>query len=494
MDNKKQAETDKNSPFSSRPVVRLEVPVLPHYVRTLLDELELSIILLNENDRITYINQTVMDFLGLKEEQLQSLRESPFYLLGPLSHIYESYKQKKVPQKFEYIPVNLGNDRQKYISGFIRPVYKDDFFLGTLCTFLDITDLIQSKDFLIDYFLSLESTLARKTKNMVKQNTKLQQEVKKHLAGKKEMSSSLKHMQKIFHKLNYGTCRFTPDGMLLEANRALSAMLGFSSPQELMDAVNLQGWEIFHDQELWQLTTEEIIKRKKIIRIEAQLNLKKKTALWAEISAFSVTTKRGQTVLDMIFSDISKRKENELLLYSKSTMDPLTGIPNRALWSDRLDQTVKKARRYSESFAVIYLDLDGFKEVNDRLGHEYGDKVLITVSRRLQKKIRESDTLARIGGDEFCILVNNIKKANLSRMARSIIDSLTRPIKVNKSQPQVGVSIGICLFDDPDLTSAEIMHRADKAMYMAKTRGGNRYMIHGNDASGQEDQPEPSKM
>ena len=487
-----QAAQNKNPSLSSRPVVRLEAEVLPQNARTILDELELGIILLNETDRISYINQTATEFLSLKEEHLLDLHNAPFPFLSPFSRIYEAYRHKKTPQQFEFIPVYLEKDKLKYISGFIRPVYRGGFFLGSLCSFLDITSLIQSRDFLTDYFLSLENVLTGKTDNLIRKNTRLEQEIKKHLAGKKEMSRSLRHLQNIFHKLNYGTCRFTPDGMLLKANRALAEMLGFHSSGELVEAVNLQGWEIFHDRELWRVTTDEVIKRKKIIRIEARLNLKKKSVIWAEVSAFYITTKRGQTVLDMIFSDISERKENELQLYNQATMDPLTGIPNRALWSDRLDQAIKKSRRYAEDFAAIYMDLDGFKKINDDLGHEYGDKVLITVSRRLQEKIRESDTLARIGGDEFCILINNIDRANLSRMARSIIDSLTRPIKIHRSQPRVGVSIGICLFDRPGLTAAEIMKRADKAMYMAKTMGGNRYVIHCNDTAGRENQPEPS--
>lgn len=470
--------------------IRFKASRLPRATTTILDDLELGIILLDEKDEIVYINQAVMDIFSLEKEDMHIIQKNPFKFLAPLGHVFENFKKSSIPQQFESIPVYMNKKRQKQVSGFIRPVYIDNVLQGTLCTFLELSALLDSKDLLVDFFLNLEKVVAQKTKNLVTQNTKLQREVKKHLQQEKELKNLVKMFQNIFQKLNYGLCTFTPDGMLLEANPSMATMLGFSSPQALKEAVNNNGWQMFQDSALWNLVAQQVMKRKKIIRLEVQTNLKKKTTSWAEISAFSYNTRHGQILLAMVFTDISKRKASELELYNQATIDSLTNIPNRSLWRDRLEQAIKKARRYKESFAVIYLDLDGFKEINDHLGHECGDQVLITVSRRMQKKIRESDTLARIGGDEFCILVNNVQKSQLPQMAKSLIETITRPIQLEKTQKEVGVSIGICMFDASGLTSSEIMNRADKAMYMAKTQGGNRYVIHANGISDKKNQPQ----
>jgi len=153
--------------------------------------------------------------------------------------------------------------------------------------------------------------------------------------------------------------------------------------------------------------------------------------------------------------------------------DSLTGLPNRELLHDRLEHAWSLAKRSDESCCGYFIDLDGFKSVNDRLGHEAGDRVLREVARRLRASVRESDTVARLGGDEFFYIAFGIRtEADATALARKIIDSISAPIMNVPDDLPLGASVGMCLFPYPGMVSvSEVVRRADHAMYGAKLAG-----------------------
>lgn len=162
---------------------------------------------------------------------------------------------------------------------------------------------------------------------------------------------------------------------------------------------------------------------------------------------------------------------------TRSMHDSLTGLPNRDLLSDRLEQAIAQSRREIPTCAGLYLDLDGFKLVNDTQGHEAGDEVLKIVSSRLRIIVRRADTVARLGGDEFFIVARGIESAEAAEvLAKRVLVAVQERIPLgNGNTVAIGVSIGICLFPYPDCTPHEIIHRADHAMYAVKRSGKAGY-------------------
>lgn len=158
--------------------------------------------------------------------------------------------------------------------------------------------------------------------------------------------------------------------------------------------------------------------------------------------------------------------------------DSLTGLPNRVLFNDRIRQTMGAAKRYSRGFAVMYLDLDAFKEINDRFGHPVGDLVLKAVADRLVATLRESDTVARFGGDEFVVLQPVVNgPVDASDLAKKIVASLQTPLEIEDFRQVVHTSIGIALYPHDGLNADELMDRADRALYRAKRAGRNRWQF-----------------
>lgn len=186
----------------------------------------------------------------------------------------------------------------------------------------------------------------------------------------------------------------------------------------------------------------------------------------------------GEKVIFGVVRDISGRRTTEQKIAQLAHFDVLTNLPNRILFYDRLDQAVARARRYRQKFAVLFLDLDGFKQINDKFGHHAGDRLLGMVAARLAENVRDMDTLARVGGDEFIFILNNVDHSdNAELVANKILESLSHPFVVNGNGCLIGCSIGISIFPDDTDDSETLVKMADDAMYMAKTRGKNNYQL-----------------
>ena len=179
------------------------------------------------------------------------------------------------------------------------------------------------------------------------------------------------------------------------------------------------------------------------------------------------------------YRDVTERRSLETQLRHQAFHDALTGLPNRALLLDRLEHALTRSRREPSSLAVLFLDLDDFKTVNDRLGHQAGDELLVTVAERLRRCLRDADTAARMGGDEFAIVLEeSADRAGAVRVAERILAALREPYQVAGSSVHIQGSMGISLYDGPELTADEMLRLADVAMYAAKGQGKNRLTVY----------------
>ena len=175
---------------------------------------------------------------------------------------------------------------------------------------------------------------------------------------------------------------------------------------------------------------------------------------------------------------IERKRAEEHLSYL-AHHDPLTGLANRGLFCDRLQQALARSKRVKQLVGVMLLDLDRFKVVNDTLGHECGDRVLQETAARLLKCVREVDTVCRIGGDEFTVLVEGVaREQDLSTVARRILQAMSRPFVLDTQEITVGVSVGITAFPLDNQAMEDLLKHADAAMYRAKERGGQCYHFY----------------
>lgn len=208
-------------------------------------------------------------------------------------------------------------------------------------------------------------------------------------------------------------------------------------------------------------------------------NRKKNGELYVEWLSITALRNRYHEVENYVavFSDITDRKEKEELIRYQANYDALTGLPNRVLFNDRLTQAITSARRYpKDRGALMFIDLDHFKEVNDTLGHEAGDSLLKMVAERLKKYTRESDTVARLGGDEFTVMLPSIVSVDdVGKVAEKIIESLSKTFDLNGKAAHISASVGVTIFPDDGEELTRVLQNADQAMYAAKSAGRHTY-------------------
>ncbi|NJM13745.1 MAG: diguanylate cyclase [Synechococcaceae cyanobacterium SM1_2_3] len=198
-------------------------------------------------------------------------------------------------------------------------------------------------------------------------------------------------------------------------------------------------------------------------------------------SAHWSTLYDGQGVVSgaiVIINDITERRLREQENWELAHFDGLTQLPNRILFWNRLEYALRLAHRNQQTIAVLWLDLDGFKAVNDQLGHAAGDELLCQVGQRLQTSLRDSDTAARMGGDEFTVVLASMAHPqDAASVAQKIIDLIHQPFALTQGPAQISTSIGIALYPDHAHTAKELAHCADLAMYAAKQAGKNGWRL-----------------
>jgi diguanylate cyclase (GGDEF)-like protein len=214
------------------------------------------------------------------------------------------------------------------------------------------------------------------------------------------------------------------------------------------------------------------------MRHETRLRRAEGTDVPVQVTASRVEETEGQSAhLVMIVEDITERKALEAALVHRSLHDPLTGLPNRLLFQDRLWHALERGRRENTPTCVLIADLDGFKAINDELGHPMGDLVLVTFAERLRSVLRASDTAARLGGDEFSIVCENTEPADADILAERLRASVTEPLPLSGRSVTIGLSIGIGSVAgglEPADVYERVVREADDAMYADKARRRHR--------------------
>jgi diguanylate cyclase (GGDEF)-like protein/PAS domain S-box-containing protein len=178
----------------------------------------------------------------------------------------------------------------------------------------------------------------------------------------------------------------------------------------------------------------------------------------------------------VLFSDVTEKKEAEQLIWHQANYDALTVLPNRQMFMDRLAQDIKISNRSEKPLALIFLDLDRFKEVNDTLGHKVGDELLCEAAKRLVICLRESDTVVRLGGDEFVVILAELEDIQvIERVAKKILAQLSQFFLLANEQVFISASLGIAIYPDDSYEINELIKYADQAMYISKQLGRNRF-------------------
>jgi diguanylate cyclase (GGDEF)-like protein/PAS domain S-box-containing protein len=308
------------------------------------------------------------------------------------------------------------------------------------------------------------------------------EELSHHIAEQERISKALKESEEHFRSAfdqAAGMALVTLDGHWQQVNQSLCRILGYSEPELL--ATNFQ--EITHPEDLGQDLTYlyQLIEGKvPTSSTEKRYTHKSGAEVWVLQSASLVRDTEGKPQ-HFIFQvqDITERKQAEERIHHAAFHDALTGLPNRILLTDRLSLAVERAKRNRDyQFAVLFIDLDRFKIVNDSLGHQFGDQLLIEVSQRLQRCVRAVDTVARLGGDEFAILLDGIEGADTAApTAERIQGQLTSPFNLSGQEVFISASIGIAFsttgYDRPE----DILRDSDTAMYRAKANGKARHEV-----------------
>lgn len=268
------------------------------------------------------------------------------------------------------------------------------------------------------------------------------------------------------------------DGEIIQVNPAFSILTGYQDYEVLGQNPSLLSsgihgaeyyekmWIQLHDKGVWQ---GEICNRKKNGDVYVE---------WLTI--IEIKEPYSEDVLyAAIFSDITERKNAEEKIVRLAYFDELTSLPNRRLFHDRLSMALAGAHRDKQTLAVMFIDLDRFKEVNDSLGHSAGDQLLIQVSERIKKKLREGDTLARLGGDEFVILLTEVSDIDsVVEFANKILEQLSVPFELGEICVTATASIGAAIYPEDGLDSEALLKHADVAMYRSKEIGRNSFQLY----------------
>lgn len=267
------------------------------------------------------------------------------------------------------------------------------------------------------------------------------------------------------------------DNNIIQVNKAFTEITGYSSEEVIGKNPRVlqsgqQGADFYR--EMWQTLLEtgcwqgEIMDRRKSGEIYPK---------WLSIAV--VRNEQGAiSNYIALFSDITERRASFDRIQHLAHYDALTHLPNRSLLNDLIDSAVAGAKRNHIKFAVIFLDLDRFKIVNDTMGHHVGDVLLQAVAERLRKCVRESDTVARLGGDEFVILLNNInEESDAALVAQKVIDLIGKPFMIAGYQADIGSSMGISIYPTHGSDRFTLLRQADAAMYLAKEKGRNNFQF-----------------
>lgn len=293
----------------------------------------------------------------------------------------------------------------------------------------------------------------------------------------KKNESDLRLYERVFAASLEGIMITDKRGVIVSVNPSFTTLTGYTRVEVIGETPSILNsgrqntdfyinmWSSIHEKGFWK---GEIWNKKKSGEVYPE---------WLSIS--TIYDKNQETINYVgVFSDITERKESEEYLKYLANYDTLTDLPNRVLFKARLEVAIENAKRYDKKVAILFLDLDRFKGINDTLGHNVGDYVLKQVAERLSQNVRKSDTVARLGGDEFTIILPEIKNEDVAiSVVNKIFKALTYPFFYKEQELFITTSIGITFYPDDAISIENLLKNADSAMYKAKEQG-NRFALY----------------
>lgn len=303
--------------------------------------------------------------------------------------------------------------------------------------------------------------------------------INQDIAARKEAENALRAAEEkyrtLFQDAVVGIFQAKPEGRLVNINRAFAKMHGYDSPEQLLTEAASGSAVRFIDPEQLHEWADILEMQGTVQGSEIEVRCKDGSRKWVLVSIRAVRNARGEVILhEGSVEDITDRKLAQQRIDFLAYYDALTGLPNRTLLRDRLNKALSVAKRKHSSLALLFLDLDRFKVINDSLGHSFGDLLLQDVANRLKKQIREEDTVARVGGDEFLIALTNVaSKVEAESIATRVVESLSAEYAIQGRAISISCSLGISMFPEHGEDAESLIKNADAAMYCAKDKGCN---------------------
>jgi diguanylate cyclase (GGDEF)-like protein/PAS domain S-box-containing protein len=285
----------------------------------------------------------------------------------------------------------------------------------------------------------------------------------------------------LFEQNLAGVFRSAPDGRILACNAAFARMLGYDGPEQLH---SLNASDLYFEGQDRDGYVAELVEKGEVTSMVMRFKRRDGTEMWGMETVRAIRDEAGEPVVFqgtlVDFTDYKRaeeaRTELTIQLAHLAQHDSLTGLPNRLLFQDRLGQALAQARRRGTQVAVLYMDIDRFKQINDTLGHSAGDALLRLVAGRLSSCIRRSDTLARLGGDEFTVVLNELAEpGDAMRVGHTLVEAMRKPFALEGRELYVSVSLGISLFPGDGDDAETLLVNADVAMYRAKEMGRDTF-------------------
>src|SRR6185369_16335316 len=283
----------------------------------------------------------------------------------------------------------------------------------------------------------------------------------------------------LFNNAIEGIFRTTVDGQFLDANPALAHLYGFETPEELMAEMKDIGRQLYVDPQRREEFMRIVRARGSVSGFEAQVYRKNGDIIWISENARAVLDEEDKLVAyEGTVEDITERKLYQARIEQQANYDTLTGLANRSLLQDRLEQALLTASTYNTRLAVAFVDLDRFKYINDSLGHHVGDDLLRVMADRLESCVRDCDTVARLGGDEFVVLITGQTAPDVIRnIVERMLSSVAQPWISEHGEFNVSCSVGVAVFPNDGTDAQTLLKHADSAMYRAKESGRNNYQF-----------------
>jgi diguanylate cyclase (GGDEF)-like protein/PAS domain S-box-containing protein len=436
-----EANEELKKEISEHKRTEVELRQLKEFNENIVQSVAETIIIEDENGVLTFANPRIEMLLGYSPCELVGKHWSTIVPEKQINKVSSETTKRPDGIEGQYEIVLLKKDGTEIpVITSAQPLFQNGEFVGVLSAFTDITHL-------------------------------------------KRVEEALRESDENYHSLvenlNVGVYRNTGGkaGEFIHANTAIVEMFGYRSVDEFMEHAVVDFYETPEERERF---VDEVIDRGYVKNRELRLIKRDGSPFWASLtSTAQFDGDERLKWIDGVIEDITQRKQAEEQLLYDAFHDSLTHLPNRALFYDRLSHTLARASRSQDyHFAVLFLDLDRFKLVNDSLGHNTGDQLLIMVANRLSTFLRSVDSIARLGGDEFVILVDDINSIGEAvSIADRIQKELKLPFQIGGSEVYTSASIGIVYHSDDYHSPEDILRDADTAMYRAKRKGKDRYEL-----------------